>query len=194
MKQLVVLVGPAGSGKTTFRKQYLEWAVVSKDDIRRSIFHRDFDLDYETAVERIFASTLVEAVDSPTQVLCVDNTNLTRAERQSLVEVAQFSGREPIAYVMPKLSFEELYARKQQQLKQLVSDYPEVQVNGFPKERYETIYQSYEDVGEDEGFAKVLREITVPSPPSRELKRARKARRVRTRGLPELKPLPLFAQ
>lgn len=194
MKQLVVLVGPAGSGKTTFRKQYPEWAVVSKDDIRWTIFHRDFDLDYETAVERIFASTLVEAVDSPAQVVSVDNTNLTRAERQSLVEVARFSGREPIAYVMPKLPFEEFYKRKQQQLKQLASDHPEVQVNGFLKERYEAIYQSYEDVGEDEGFAKVVREVNVPSPLSREPKRVRKARRARTRGITELKPLPLFAQ
>ncbi len=194
MRQLVVLVGPAGSGKTTFRKQYPEWAVVSKDDIRLTIFHRDFALDYEDTVERIFAATLIEAVDSPVHTVCVDNTNLTRAERQPLIEVARLSNREPSAYVMPKLPLEEMYGRKQQQLEQLASDHPEVQVDGFSKERYEMIYQRYEDIEEDEGFAKVVRDVTVPSPLSQKPKRYRKPRRGRTRGLPELKPLPLFAQ
>ncbi len=194
MRQLVVLVGPAGSGKTSFRKQYPEWAIVSRDDIRLTIFHRDFDLDYEDTVERVFAATLIEAVDSPAHIVCVDNTNLTRAERQSLVEVARLSNREPIVYVMPKVPLEELYNRKQQQLKQLASDHPDVQVNGFPKERYEMIYQRYEDVVDDEGFAKVVREVTVPSLLSQKPKRVRKPRRVRKPAIPELKPLPLFAQ
>lgn len=193
MKQLVVLVGPAGSGKTTFRMQHPQWAIVSKDDIRRTIFHRDFDLNYEVAVERIFATMLVEAVESPAQVVCVDNTNLTRAERQSLIDVARLSSREPIAYVMPKLPLDELYARKQHQLKQLAHDYPDIQADGFPKERYEMIYQSYEEVGEDEGFAKVTHEGLALAP-LRETPRARKARRTRKPVLPELRPLPLFSQ
>ena len=194
MRQLVVLVGPAGSGKTTFRRQYPEWAVVSKDDIRLTIFHRDFDLNYEDTVERIFAATLIEAVDSPALTVCVDNTNLTREERHPLVEVARLSNRVPVAYVMLTGALEELYDRKQQQLKQLAFDHPEIQVNGFPKERYEMIYQSYEDIEEDEGFAKVVRDVTVLPPLSQKPKRARRPRRARTRGLPELKPLPLFAQ
>ena len=194
MKQLIVLVGLAGSGKTTFRKQYPEWAVVSKDDIRRTIFCCDFDLDYENTVERIFAATLVEAVDSPAHTVCVDNTNLTRAERQSLVDVARLSGREPIAFVMPKLSLEELYARKQRQLMQLSSEHPDIRVNGFPQERYEMFYRQYEEVSDEEGFAKVVRKASVPVPTPPKTARVRKGRRARTRGLPELKPLPLFAQ
>jgi len=194
MKQLVVLVGPAGSGKTTFQKQYPEWAVVSKDNIRRTIFHRDFDLDYENTVERIFAATLVEAVDSPSLVVCVDNTNLTRSERQTLIEVAQLSDRKPIVYVMPKLSLEEMFERKQQQLSQLAQDHCHIQVNGFPRERYEMIYQQYEEVEDDEGFAKVTHVASVPAPSSQKIKRVRKARRTRTRGITELKPLPLFSQ
>jgi len=194
MKQLVVLVGPAGSGKTAFQKQYPVWAVVSKDDIRRTIFHRDFDLDYENTVERIFAATLVEAVDSPAQVVCVDNTNLTRSERQALIEVAQLSDRKPIVYIMPKLTLEEMFERKQQQLSQLAQDHRHIQVNGFPRERYEMIYQQYEEVEDDEGFAKVMHVASVPAPPSRKTKRVRKARRKGTRGITELKPLPLFAQ
>jgi len=194
MKQLVVLVGPAGSGKTTFQKQYPEWAVVSKDDIRRTIFHRDFDLDYENTVERIFAATLVEAVDSPAEVVCVDNTNLKRSERQTLIEVAHLSDRKPTVYVMPTRPLEEMYERKKQQLAQLAQDHRHIQVNGFPRERYELIYQQYEEVKDDEGFSKVIHVASVPALPSRPAKRVRKARRPRTRGITELKPLPLFAQ
>ena len=194
MKQLVVLVGPAGSGKTTFQKQYPEWAVVSKDDIRRTIFHRDFDLDYENTVERIFAATLVEAVDSPAEVVCVDNTNLKRSERQTLIEVAHLSDRKPTVYVMPTRPLEEMYERKKQQLAQLAQDHRHIQVNGFPRERYELIYQQYEEVKDDEGFSKVIHVASVPALPSRPAKRVRKARRPRTRGIAELKPLPLFAQ
>jgi predicted kinase len=192
VKKLVVLVGLAGSGKTTFCEKHPEWAVVSKDHIRRMIFHRDFDLPYEEAVDRIFAAALVEAVDSPAEVICVDNTNLTREERRSLIEVARLSGREPTAYVMPLPSLETLYSRKQVQLQELESEHPEIQVGGFERDRYERIYRSYEPVSDDEEFARVIREVAPLQP--RKTKRIRKVRRARVKRVPELKPLPLFAQ
>jgi predicted kinase len=192
MKQLVLLVGLPGSGKTSFRKQYPDWAVVSKDDIRGTIFHRDFSLDYEDAVERIFAAALVEAVDSPAAVVCVDNTNLTRAERRPLIELAQVSGREAVAFVMPLLPLEVLYERKQQQLKALEHEHPELTVGGFPRNRYETMYARYEDVREEEGFAKVVREALQPVA-LLERKRISKVRRRRLAVGNELQPLPLFA-
>jgi len=193
MRQLVVLVGLPGSGKTSFRERYPKWAVVSKDDIRRTVFHRDFDLDYEDAVERIFSAALVEAVQSPAQVVCVDNTNITRAERQPLIEVACLSGREPVAHVMPLLPLKVMYERKQQQLEDLAHDYAGLKVSGFPKDRYEAMYNRYEAIGEDEGFSKIINEVPLLSP-LRHKKRTRMARRKRIRRVDELKPLPLFAQ
>jgi len=131
-----VLVGLAGSGKTTFRDRHPEWAIVSRDDIRRSVFHCDFDAAYEDAVTKIFAAMLVEIVESPAEVVCVDNTNLTRAERQELIEVARASDRRPIAYVMPSAPLDFLYERKLHQLEVLAADNPEIVVGGFPRERY----------------------------------------------------------
>jgi len=193
MRELVVLVGLPGSGKTSFRERHPKWAVVSKDDIRRTVFHRDFDLDYEDVVERIFSAALVETVQSSVQVVCVDSTNLTRAERQPLIEVACLSGRTPIAHVMPLLPLEVMYERKQQQLEDLARDYPRLKVSGFPKDRYEMMYNRHEAVGEDEGFSKIINEVPLLSP-LRHKKRTRMARRKRIRRVDELKPLPLFAQ
>ncbi|GEM_PF-525574 len=192
MRELVVLVGPAGSGKSTFRRRHPEWAVVSKDDIRRNVFGRDFDLLYEDAVARVFAATLVEAVDSPAEVVCVDNTNLTRAERSEMIEVARASGRVPIAYVMPHAPVDVLYKRKLDQLALLASNNPGVVVGGFPEERYLMMYNRYEEVDEEEGFVKVFREVE-PLPQSR--KRARTARKKRrSTTLRRLDALPLFSQ
>jgi len=193
MRRLVVLVGLPGSGKTSFRERHPKWAVVSKDDIRRTVFHRDFELDYEDAVERIFSAALVETVQSSVQVVCVDSTNLTRAERQPLIEVACLSGRTPIAHVMPLLPLKVIYERKQQQLEDLAHDYPGLKVSGFPKDRYEAMYRSYEAITEDEGFSKIINEVPLLSP-LRHKKRTRMARRKRIRRVDELKPLPLFAQ
>ncbi len=191
MGKLVVLVGPSGSGKTAFRRQHPEWAVICKDEIRRDIFHRDFDLTYEPTVDRIFAAALIEAVDSPAEVVCVDGTNITREERRSLLEVAHFSRREAVAYVMPVLPSEVLYERKQSQLQALARERPEIVVSGFSRERYERIYQSYEPVQASEGFERVFAEV-VPNPePKRP--RVRRARPARQRT-PDLNPLPLFAR
>ena len=192
MRELVVLVGPAGSGKTTFRNRHPEWAIVSKDDIRRSVFHRDFDLRFESAVTNIFAATLVEAVQSPAEVVCVDNTNLTRAERGELIDVARASKRVPVVYIMPSAAREVLYKRKLSQLDLLASSNPGIVVGGFPEERYTMMYNRYEEVSEDEGFVKIFREVE-PLPASKK-RRTRATRKRRTSTLRRLDALPLFSQ
>lgn len=151
------------------------------------VFNWDFDPSYEEVVDRIFAAVLVETVESRAEVVCVDNTNLTREERSSLIEVALASGREPVAHVMPLLPLETLYKRKQAQLRELASRYPRVRVSGFDRARFNRIHRSYEEIGKDEGFAEVIQEA-----PPRQSRRVLKVRRTRRKRVPELKPLPLF--
>ncbi len=194
MRQLVVLVGVAGSGKTSFRLQHPDWVVVSKDVIRRTVFHRDYDPVFEDSVEGIFASMLVETVESEAEVVCVDNSNLTGEERLRLIEVGKLAGRETIAYVMRLLSVEELYDRKTRQLSGLAEAFPDLVVRGFDRERFEELYRSYEPPLEAEGFDQIIADV-VSVAPRRKVQRDR-GKRVRARDAIEaanLDPLPLFA-
>lgn len=192
MRELVVLVGLPGAGKTTFRDRHPGWVVISKDDIRRSVFRCDFDPVYEDVVTKIFSAILVETVESPAEVVCVDNTNLTRAERSELIDVARASERVPVAYVMPFAPLDFLYKKKLQQLEALAADNPGIVVGGFPKERYVMMYNRYEEVSKEEGFIKVFREVAPLQ--AHKTRRVRPARRRRTRQLRKLDPLPLFSQ
>ena len=195
MRQLVVLVGVSGSGKTTFRLQHPEWVVVSKDVIRRTVFHRDYDPVFEDSVEGIFASTLIETVESEAEVVCVDNTNLTAQERRRLIEVGSLAGRETVAYVMRMLSADELYERKKRQLEGLAEAFPDLVVSGFERERFDVFYHLYEPPLETEGFDRIVGDV-VPIAPRRRRAQRDRVKRVRPRNEIEiagLDPLPLFA-
>lgn len=189
MKRLVVLVGLPGSGKTAFQKRHPEWAVVSKDAIRREIFHSNHAPEYEDAVDRIFASTLVEVIDSDAEVVCVDDLNLSRDARGELIGLAQLAGRETIAYVMPSEPIDGLFARTQRNLEQLSGSDPDVRVTDFLRARFDELVHAYDPVDAREGFARVERETELGNTEASagSSGRARQRKRVEKR-----EPLPLF--
>ena len=189
MMKLVVLVGLPGSGKTSFCRNHSDWAVVSKNDIRRAIFRATFAPEYEEAIEQIFASALVEAIDSPADVVCVDGGNLTRTERAVLVEVGQVAGREVVAHVMPMANVDALYERTRRNLRRLAMEDPGLKVVRFPRDRFDVLAQAYEPVEPVEGFARVIEEAADLSVDSGATKQGTAARRAK----PESRdPLPLF--
>jgi len=188
MKRLVVVVGLPGSGKTAFRKRHPEWAVVSKDAIRRDVFHCNFASEHEGVIDRVFAATLVEVVDSDAEVVCVDDLNLTRETRRELIELAQLASRRPIAYVMPSEPLDELYARACRSAERLSASDADVRVTVLPRERFDQLARSYDSVDPREGFARVERETgfaeaEAAANPERPKRRKRVERR---------EPLPLF--
>jgi predicted kinase len=158
MRQLVVLVGLPGSGKTGFQLEHPEWAVVSRSAIRNSIFRCTYDPSREATVDRIFHAALVETVDSPIDVVCIDEPNLTREERRTYVELARLTGREPIAHVLPAKPAEAIFERLERNLKRLALERPHLRVRSFPWKAYEGLIARFEPVEEDEGFASVVHE------------------------------------
>ncbi len=189
MKRLVVLVGLPGSGKTAFQKRHPEWAIVSKDAIRRGVFHCNHAPEYEDVVDRVFAAALVEVVGSDAEVVCVDDLNLTCDTRVELIELAQLAGREAIAYVMPFEPLDELFSRTRRNLERLSASEPHARVADLSRARFEELVGSYDPVDVREGFARVERidVLDAAEAPEASLKGAARRGRVEKR-----EPLPLF--
>jgi predicted kinase len=186
MRQLVVLVGLPGSGKTAFQREHPEWVVVSRGAIREWMFRGAYDRAHEDTVDRVFQAALVEALDSPTEIVCVDEPNLTRAERLSLVELAQLAGREPHAHVLPMTSPDALYERMERNRRRLGLEKPYLRLRSFPRKAYAELVSRYEPIDREEGFASVTYGAETASPYA--------GSGVVTKGkpAPARDPLPLF--
>ncbi len=191
MKRLVVLVGLPGSGKTAFQQGHPEWAVVSKDTIRRGIFHTNFAPEYEDVVDRVFAATLVEVIASDAEVVCVDDLNLARDVRAELIELAQLSGRETIAYVMSFEPLDRLFARTQRVQESLSLADPDLRVTALTQKRFDALASSYDPVDEREGFARVERD-TLPADADAFAIPSLQGKAHRRKRIERREPLPLF--
>ncbi|MBU1048695.1 ATP-binding protein [Candidatus Bipolaricaulota bacterium] len=191
MRQLVVLVGLPGSGKTALHQKKSEWVVVSKDAIRQSVFRHSYEPEYEDAVDRIFSATLIETVESSADIVCIDDLNLLRKERRSYIELGHMTGRETIAIVMPYDPIDEIYQLVQSQLEELSMSSPKTRVATFPRERFDAMLRCYEAVLPAEGFARIEREDSLPRV-SGITKSQSIARREKKREEKQ-NPIPLFA-
>lgn len=192
MRQLVVLVGMPGSGKTAFHRKKSDWVVVSKDVIRQSMFGHSFEPEFEGAVDRIFAASLIETTESSAEVVCIDDLNLLRTERRSYIELGQLTGRKIVAVVMPSDPIDELYQLVQFQLEELKHNTPKMRVSRFPRERFDAMFRCYETVQPEEGFAQIMRQQKLPvvsgiSKPQPVMHRERRKR------VDKQHPIPLFA-
>jgi len=193
MKQLVVLVGLPGSGKTAYQKKRPEWAVVSRDVIRTSIFACSFEPEYEDAVDRIFACAAIEAIESSAPTVCIDDLNLLRKDRRAYIEWARMTDREPIAVVLPYDPADLVYQAALQQLETLKATSPDLQVSTLPRDRFDAMLRCYEAVRPDEGFSKILRVEALPRVQPKGADTAPVSRRQRRRVRESDAAIPLFA-
>jgi len=192
MRQLVVLVGLPGSGKSAFHQKKSDWVVVSKDVIRQFMFGHSFEPEFEDAVDRIFSAALIETAESSADVVCVDDLNLLRKERRSYVELGQLTGRETVAVIMPYDPIDEIYQLVQFQLEELEKNSPKMRVAKFPKDRFDAMLRCYEAVQPEEGFARIMHEEKLPmvsgiTKPEIVIRRERRKREEKQN------PVPLFA-
>ena len=138
---LVVLVGPPGSGKTTWARRNSRGAVlVSQDGLIDAITPNGFDHAYRPVYHEA-EDALARAALRAGHTVIVDRTNRTRAHRERWLQIAREARRSTIAVVMttPEQVCRERNAKR---------DY-----GRLTEERMERMLAALEPVNTDEGFA-----------------------------------------
>src|SRR5580692_768270 len=97
---LIVLVGPPGSGKSTWaRRNHRGTVHVSQDDLIDAITPGGFDHEYRL-IYREAEDAVARAALRAGHTVIVDRTNRTRAHRQRWLSLAQEESCPAIAVVM----------------------------------------------------------------------------------------------
>ena len=141
---LIVLVGPPGSGKTTWARRNCHGAVhVSQDDLIDAITPAGFDHIYRP-VYREAEDAIARAALRAGHTVIVDRTNRTRAHRERWLRIAREAQCPAVAVVMstpPELCRERNNGR--------------TGPRRLSPERMERMIAALEPVRDDEGFAAV---------------------------------------
>lgn len=110
IKRVYLMCGPAGSGKTTWAKKMAtatQATIISRDDVRFSLVKEDEPyFSKEDEVYATFIQKINDAlIDSWSEEIYIDSTNLTPKARKRLINQLQFApGDQLIAVVvMPEL-------------------------------------------------------------------------------------------
>jgi predicted kinase len=145
MPSLIVLVGPPGSGKSTWAKQNGRGAVhVSQDDLIDAISPDGFDHIYRpiyTAAEDAVSRAALERGHT----VIVDRTNRTRAHRYRWVAIAREAGCPAVAVTM-RASFSLCRERNRGRHDK----------RRLTEERMERMIEAFEPVGLNEGFTAIF--------------------------------------
>lgn len=141
---LIVLVGPPGSGKTTWARRNGHGAVhVSQDDLIDAITPAGFDPVY-CPIYREAEDAIARAALRAGHTVIVDRTNRTRAHRERWLRIAREAQFPAVAVVMstpPELCRERNNGR--------------TGPRRLSSERMERMLAAFEPVHHDEGFAAV---------------------------------------
>jgi predicted kinase len=141
---LIVLVGPPGSGKTTWARRNGHGAVhVSQDDLIDAITPAGFDPVYRP-VYREAEDSIAKAALRAGHTVIVDRTNRTRAHRERWLRIAQ-DARCPAAAVVMSTPVELCRARNERR----------TGPRRLSSERMERMLAALEPVRNDEGFAAI---------------------------------------
>jgi predicted kinase len=141
---LIVLVGPPGSGKTTWAKANGHGAVhVSQDDLIDAITPHGFNHAYG-CIYREAEDAVARAALAAGHTVIVDRTNRTRAHRKRWLRIAVEASSPAIAVVM---TTPEAICRQRNEER--------TDSRRLTGERMDRMFAALELVADDEGFAAI---------------------------------------
>lgn len=105
MKQLILLRGLPGAGKTTlanfFKVNIIQCAVIAADDyLTDSTGKYTFDVSLLGKAHEYCRSTAEQSMSSSTEVVIVHNTNTTNREMKPYLELAEKYGYEVMSLIV----------------------------------------------------------------------------------------------
>ena len=107
MKELVILIGNIGCGKTTLTAKYQKrgYIVISRDQIRYAIGNGvyTFDTQYEPAIWNI-EDTMLEEFASIGVNIVVDEVGINRRLREKYIQVGKQYKYKIVGIELPRLS------------------------------------------------------------------------------------------
>lgn len=116
MKQLQILIGNIGNGKSTYCKKLAKqgYLIISKDDIRYSIGAGTyiFTYEYETAIDHAIKSFCKQLMIDSISSIIIDETNMRKDTRKPYLDLATLYEYNKLAVIFPKLPKEESVARR----------------------------------------------------------------------------------
>jgi predicted kinase len=149
---LIVLVGPPGSGKTTWARRNSRGAVhVSQDGLIDAITPDGFDHVYRP-VYRAAENALARAALQAGHTVIVDRTNRTRAHRERWLQIAREASCPAVAVVMTT----SVSLCRERNAKRDAS-------SRLSEDRMERMFAALEPVHLDEGFVSIYFEDGIGS-------------------------------
>lgn len=130
-KEVYILVGPPGSGKTTWTKSqfeklspYFNIGVCSSDHFFTDNLTNEYKFDGRklNAAHKACQTKFQELISNEYDIIIVDNTNLKKADRKFYVDLATDNGY-TIIYVKFDGRYENIHGVSDEKMKSMIATY-----------------------------------------------------------------------
>jgi len=157
MKELVLLIGNIGTGKTTLAKQYQEkgYIVVSKDGLRYAIGAGNYiyKQEYESVIWEIEEHMLEAFMELGVNIV-VDAICVAKRMRSRYINRALYNKYKVTCHILPRLTMKEAVDRRMQ-------DPHQQNDRNVWKRVWRRFDKVYEEPKKSEGINKIIKEKKV---------------------------------